>query len=297
MMKDKELKTILLVDDEKDLCEVVSDVLEEANYKVIVAYDGVEGIRKFKNQKFDLVITDLKMPKKSGIEVIRAVRGLGEKATKQDVAVPIVVLSGNIESNKPELAVVENIHLFYKPFNRDELILLVDSLLKEGKEVYKKPSGKTDDLLTIVAKKLNEMVGIVTRQDGEISNQTLSKGPKVIVGDYSIQHSYAIGSVRGRFFYNFKDGLGPKFAEILSKTKEGTKIEKEMIYQTMDLFAKSLNTRIAAIVYKKHKNAQFGRTSLYSGEIFVTATEGIFQLTIKTRFGDLEICNVFSKKS
>ena len=66
-------KTILIVDDEEIIREFLFEVLNES-YQISVASDGDEAIEKIQKQEYDLIITDLKMPKVSGEEVVRFAR-------------------------------------------------------------------------------------------------------------------------------------------------------------------------------------------------------------------------------
>lgn len=66
-------KTILIVDDEPDLCEILSYNLHNAGYETIVAHSGVEALKEDFDQ-IDLVLLDVMMPVMSGIEVARRIR-------------------------------------------------------------------------------------------------------------------------------------------------------------------------------------------------------------------------------
>ena len=63
------MSTILLVDDEPDLQELYTDVLEVMGYEVIHAYDGLEALEKARQQRPDLVVTDWMMPRLDGVEL------------------------------------------------------------------------------------------------------------------------------------------------------------------------------------------------------------------------------------
>lgn len=78
-------KSILVVDDEEVMREFLADVLED--FTVIKASDGDEAIEKLKEKKFDLIITDMKMPRVSGEEVVKFAREIYPDAK-------IIVISG-----------------------------------------------------------------------------------------------------------------------------------------------------------------------------------------------------------
>ncbi|RKX29814.1 MAG: sigma-54-dependent Fis family transcriptional regulator, partial [Candidatus Zixiibacteriota bacterium] len=68
-MQDTATKNILVVDDEQVMREFLADVLEDFN--VVKAADGDEAIEKLKTDRYDLIITDMKMPRVSGEEVVK----------------------------------------------------------------------------------------------------------------------------------------------------------------------------------------------------------------------------------
>ncbi len=63
-------KKILLVDDEEIIRDALGGLLKTEGYKIIEACDGVQAIERLHGEQFDLVITDIKMPKKSGMDVL-----------------------------------------------------------------------------------------------------------------------------------------------------------------------------------------------------------------------------------
>jgi DNA-binding response OmpR family regulator len=65
---------ILLADDDHDLVEMISFVLQRDGYKVVTAFDGAAALKAFEAEAPDLVVLDLNMPKRSGLDVLRAIR-------------------------------------------------------------------------------------------------------------------------------------------------------------------------------------------------------------------------------
>lgn len=79
---------ILVVDDEKSIRDALSDILSEENYTVITAADGEDGLSKLSNEKVDLVLCDIKMPKMDGLELL-------ENAAKEGIDVPFIMISAH----------------------------------------------------------------------------------------------------------------------------------------------------------------------------------------------------------
>ncbi len=78
---------ILLVDDEEIILETMGDDLREAGFDVIEAQNGVEGLRRFKERKFDLVISDLMMDQMDGFGVLREIKRISPET-------PVIIITG-----------------------------------------------------------------------------------------------------------------------------------------------------------------------------------------------------------
>ena len=88
-------KKILIVDDDPDLVEAVSTILESKGYEVAAAYGGVEGLKKAKTENPDLIVLDVMMPDKDGYAVCKEL-----KADKKYRSIPILLLTA-VVSNIP----------------------------------------------------------------------------------------------------------------------------------------------------------------------------------------------------
>jgi DNA-binding response OmpR family regulator len=131
---------ILVIEDEKKVARVLEQGLKEQEYEVDVAYDGEEGLKRALNQAYDLIITDIMMPKKSGIEVIKAVRDA--KRT-----VPILCLTAKTEiGEKVEGLDTGADDYMTKPFLFEELLARVRSLLRRS-DIEKKTQLISHDLV------------------------------------------------------------------------------------------------------------------------------------------------------
>lgn len=85
MMGTMEAPLILIVEDEKDIARFLELELEAEGYQTEVAYDGVTGLSKFREKQPDLVILDLMLPPRDGLEVARIIRKTSN--------VPIIILT------------------------------------------------------------------------------------------------------------------------------------------------------------------------------------------------------------
>jgi DNA-binding response OmpR family regulator len=123
------MKSILVIDDEEQLVRMLSTMLEREGYKVVVAQNGKQGMRLFRQEQTDLVITDIFMPEKEGLETIRELR-------KECPGIKIIAMSGGMAraENFSALPLAEKLgadHTLVKPFGRSELLSLVAECLAD----------------------------------------------------------------------------------------------------------------------------------------------------------------------
>ena len=73
--------SVLIVDDDANLCETLTDILEEKGCRVVVAYDGPNAIKEVKGQHFDLALIDIVMPGMNGVEALRQIKAIDPRLT------------------------------------------------------------------------------------------------------------------------------------------------------------------------------------------------------------------------
>ena len=124
---------ILIIDDDVQIRDLISLVLSMDDHTVVAAADGSEALKLFAHPraKFDLVITDILMPNKDGIETIIELTSVQKKQT----LVPIVAMSGGrgtrltSEFNLGTAQAIAKVHILKKPFSRDEVLEIVNVAL------------------------------------------------------------------------------------------------------------------------------------------------------------------------
>jgi CheY-like chemotaxis protein len=130
------MSKVLVIDDEPDVCEVLSRVLERAGYEVFLAPDAAAGLTRCRNENPDVVVTDIIMPEQSGVELIRTLRA-------EFPRMAIVAISGGgnaaVAGYQPGsiktsayMAAAEQAgadFCFTKPFEREDLLKGIAALL------------------------------------------------------------------------------------------------------------------------------------------------------------------------
>ena len=116
---------ILIVDDDREMCQLLIDVLAEEGYDVEAVHDGRSALEKFRATRCDLIVTDLMMPRMRGTELVREV-----KAVDPDAVILLITAFGSIES-AIEAMKAGAFHYITKPFRTDEIILHVSRALQQ----------------------------------------------------------------------------------------------------------------------------------------------------------------------
>ncbi|MCD6074839.1 MAG: Response regulator, CheY-like receiver [Rhodospirillales bacterium] len=123
------MANILVIDDEKLARFTVRKILEQAGHKIIETESGTEGVRIFQAQPCDLVITDIIMPGKEGIETINDIKRISPRT-------PIIAMSGGGRTGNLDFLKLAQQRgadqTISKPFKPDELLGMVSGLLKSS---------------------------------------------------------------------------------------------------------------------------------------------------------------------
>lgn len=115
-------KKILLVEDEPDLRELLKSELELASYSVVAASCGDEAYRIFLDHRFDLVISDLRMNRGGGLQLLTRLRADGHRT-------PFILMSGYSDFEEADAAKMGVSHLLHKPFTLDQFSRIVKEVL------------------------------------------------------------------------------------------------------------------------------------------------------------------------
>ncbi len=138
--------TILLVEDEKKIADTLEAGLEEEQFEVSVAYNGLEGKKLYLNNAYDLIILDINLPFMNGYELCKIIR-------EKDKRIPIIMLTAlNFMDNKIQGFDVGADDYIVKPFEFRELLARVKALLRRTDVLIDAPEEKT---LTIADLEVN----------------------------------------------------------------------------------------------------------------------------------------------
>ncbi|WP_447969715.1 response regulator transcription factor [Nitrospira sp. M1] len=123
------MPSILVIDDDQQVCGVLREAFEVAGYHVNIAYEGNEGIAKYRASPSDLVILDILMPGKEGFETIRELR-------RDFPSIKIIAISGGGDHAQVNLLdrakQIGANYAFKKPFKINDFVEFAASLLTES---------------------------------------------------------------------------------------------------------------------------------------------------------------------
>ncbi len=160
---------ILVIDDEKPIRNTLSEILEYEDHEVELASDGLEGIEKAKEEKYDIILCDIKMPKMDGVEVI-------EKLMEICPEVPVIMISGHGTVETAVETLKKGAYDFIeKPLDLNRLLVSIRNALErkdlivETQKLKRKVSktyemvGESDSI-----KKVKEMIDRVAPTDARV---------------------------------------------------------------------------------------------------------------------------------
>ncbi len=111
---------VLLIDDDVNLSKIISTQLKNSGFEVTVANSGKDGLSAFKEDGFDIIILDVRMPDISGIEVLRKIR-----KSNGDIIVIIITAYGSVENALKACRLGADDYLT-KPFSREQLLFVIE---------------------------------------------------------------------------------------------------------------------------------------------------------------------------
>jgi DNA-binding NtrC family response regulator len=141
------MPSILIIDDEKSIRKTLTEILSYEGYKIDEAADGEEGLKRFREKNYDLVLCDIKMPKLDGIEFL-------EKAKEINDETPVIIISGHGNIETAVEAVKKGAYDYIsKPPDLNRMLITLRNAMDKNKLV-----AETKVLKRRVAK-VQEMVG------------------------------------------------------------------------------------------------------------------------------------------
>lgn len=118
-------KKILIIDDDQDLCEEISEILQDAGYETHLEFDGLEGQKKIEKMNYDVILLDYRMSGLDGIEILKYLK-------MKNIKTPVIISSGRplIEKTLENEDLIDFVKGFFqKPFDINILLEKINSIL------------------------------------------------------------------------------------------------------------------------------------------------------------------------
>jgi len=155
---------ILIIDDEERMRHLLSIMLGRRGYRVSQAADGLEGLEKIKAEPFDMVISDIKMPRMDGMELL-------ERMTEENLTCPVVFITAFATIDSAVDAMRQGaVDYVTKPFEEERILLTVERTLnfsrilsenRELKRELRKREGEED--IVFSSRKMSDLMKLATR--------------------------------------------------------------------------------------------------------------------------------------
>ena len=214
------MKHILIVEDEEGILQFLKQGLEEENYQISAANNGLDGFNLFHKEKFDLVLLDWMLPKMTGLEVCKKIR-------ETDTKTPILFLTAKdtVQETVEGLKTGANDYI-KKPFSFDELVERIRVQLRDKTEQdiltlgpieinLQKHSVTVDKLEVSLTQKEFDLLSYLVKNKGKVCSRT-----EIIQDVWDIHFEYDTGVI-DVFMNAIRKKLNLKVDEDYIKTIRG----------------------------------------------------------------------------
>jgi DNA-binding NtrC family response regulator len=224
------MPAILIIDDEKSIRKTLTEILTYEGYKIDEAADGEEGLKKFKEKNYDLVLCDIKMPKLDGIEFL-------EKAKQINSDVPIIVISGHGNIETAVEAVKKGAYDYIaKPPDLNRMLITLrnamdkNTLVAETK-VLKRKVSKVQEIIgeSVPIKKIKETIDKIAPTDARV----------LITGDNGVGKELV-----ARWIHEKSNRVSGPLVEVNCAAIPGELIESELFGHEKGSFTSAVKQRI-----------------------------------------------------
>jgi len=224
------MATILIIDDEKAIRKTLSEILSFEGYKIEEAADGEEGLKKFKEKNYDVVLCDIKMPKIDGIEFL-------QKAVEVNPDVPVIMISGHGNIETAVEAVKKGAYDFIqKPPDLNRLLITIRNAMERNSLVNETKTLKRK------AFKVQEMIGdsaAIRKIKETIDKVGPTEARVLITGENGVGKELV-----ARWLHEKSSRAGNALVEVNCAAIPGELIESELFGHEKGSFTSAIKQRI-----------------------------------------------------
>nr|WP_320117659.1 sigma-54 dependent transcriptional regulator [uncultured Marinifilum sp.] len=138
------MKRILIIDDDATICLMLQGLLKRKKFDADTVFSAGEAIKKLENEKFDLVLSDFRLPDFDGLELLQKIKAIHPR-------VPVIIMTSYADIRTAVSAIKMGAYEYVtKPLNPDEILLLINSALEKAEEKQETPKKIEKKKKTII---------------------------------------------------------------------------------------------------------------------------------------------------
>lgn len=234
-------RSVLVVDDEPNMRAALSHALSRSGYTVETAANGLEGLEKFEREKYNVVITDMKMPEISGMDVL-------ERVKKISPQVPVIMITAYGTISKAVEAMKEGASDYVlKPFSAETLEAAVNKVCKRAKNRIQSGSPKND------ARGSSESKRIITQDPTMLKVADLAKSIAASNATVLILGESGTGKeLLASFIHRHSDRAGKPYVAVNCAALPESLAESELFGHEKGAFTGAENKKIGKFELADH---------------------------------------------
>ncbi len=152
---------VLIVDDDRDCLDDIYDALRPLNYEFIKELSPVNALKIFEQSKFDIVITDIRMPEMTGIELLKKIKFINSETR-------VIIITGYGDMETAVQSINNHAYAFFgKPINFEELVVTLRDIEKEINSGVQINYNKLSQEYVNLKKSYDDLLDLVKSLEGE----------------------------------------------------------------------------------------------------------------------------------
>ena len=227
---------VLIIDDEKDICFLISEILKDENYNTSIALNSDEAISKFNEIKPDLVILDvwLSNSKLDGIEILKEFKSINSN-------IPIIIISGHGTVDLAVKSIKNGAYDFLeKPFNSDKLIILTKRAIESSSLLSENKNLKDTLIKTIPLIGNSEFIKKINKN---LNEQSSSNSRLLIEGPFGTGKKHFTNLIHQNSQYKDKLPISIDFKKLTNEALDNMFVENKNLINE-NIFYRSNNNSL-----------------------------------------------------